>query len=192
MLETLLQLDQKIAHVVNQTLSNEILSLFFPIITDIHKNIFFSIPAACLILYFLIKKYGKLGIIHFFCFACSIGLSDFTGSIIKKQFNRPRPFTQHELKIEQRSPAQPKKSFYSNHSSNSFAIANYLSFVFPPGKTIYFALATTIAYSRVYNGVHYPSDILAGALMGLLISYLFYQLAQYLKKYTVQSKGKKI
>ena len=130
-----------------------------------------------LIIYFLVRKYKKAGLIYFFFFVCSVGLSDFTGSIVKNHFNRPRPYTQSEITVEQRSPANPNKSFYSNHSSNSFAIANYLGFVFPAGKLIYYGLAFMIAYSRIYNGVHYPSDVICGAVMGLIISYSFYQLA---------------
>jgi len=177
MLEILQHTDLQIVHFINQTLSTPTLNIFFPFATDIHKNIYFSIPAISLIIFFLIKKYKKAGLMYFFFFVCSVGLSDFTGSVVKNHFNRPRPYTQSTLTIEQRSPANPSKSFYSNHSSNSFAIANYLGFVFPAGRLIYFALAIMIAYSRMYNGVHYPSDIICGAIMGLVISYSLYRTA---------------
>lgn len=182
MLETLQHIDLQIVHIINQTLSSPSLNIFFPFITDIHKNIYFSIPAISLIIFFLIKKYKKTGLVYFFFLVCTVSLSDFTGSIVKNHFNRPRPYTQSEITVEQRSPANPTKSFYSNHSSNSFAIANYLGLVFPAGKIIYFGLAFIIAYSRMYNGVHYPSDVLCGAIMGLVVSYLFYRLAVFTQK----------
>ena len=71
-------------------------------------------------------------------------------------------------------------SFFSGHASNSFALATlfFLSFrkIIDRGRILLFVLAGLIAYSRVYIGVHYPIDILCGALFGLLAGNLFWRL----------------
>jgi undecaprenyl-diphosphatase len=58
-------------------------------------------------------------------------------------------------------------SFPSGHSATSFACAATLAWLTPLPKTALYLLAALIALSRVYNGVHYPIDVIGGALLGL-------------------------
>ena len=60
-------------------------------------------------------------------------------------------------------------SFPSGHATVSFACATVLAFAVPRLRVPLFALAALIAYSRVYVGVHYPFDVLAGAALGVLL-----------------------
>jgi undecaprenyl-diphosphatase len=60
-------------------------------------------------------------------------------------------------------------SFPSGHAAASFACATVLGAAVPRWRFWLFVLATLIAWSRVYNGVHYPLDVLAGAALGLVI-----------------------
>ena len=64
-------------------------------------------------------------------------------------------------------------SFPSSHAVNNFAVAVFFYRLFPKLKWILLGSAALIALSRPYVGVHYPSDILFGALLGVLIGYLF-------------------
>lgn len=66
-------------------------------------------------------------------------------------------------------------SFVSGHATNTFAIATYFSLIFRNKKTsiILFSWAIISSYSRIYLGLHYPGDILAGAVSGTLIGLLF-------------------
>jgi undecaprenyl-diphosphatase len=61
-------------------------------------------------------------------------------------------------------------SFPSGHAATSFACATVLAWSTPLPKVPLFALAAMIAFSRVYTGVHYPLDVLAGAALGLAVA----------------------
>ena len=76
-------------------------------------------------------------------------------------------------------------SFPSNHAANSFAAATLLSLCFRNTTLLVFAFALIVCYSRVYLRVHYPSDVLGGATLGICMGYLGYRfygrLLQYIK-----------
>lgn len=91
---------------------------------------------------------------------------------MKKNFERARPFQNSELNVIQRSPAHGF-SFVSNHATNIFAFATFVSILVPQFIIPLFLVAVLVSYSRVYNGVHYPSDVLVGAMFGILIALVF-------------------
>ncbi len=61
-------------------------------------------------------------------------------------------------------------AFPSGHSAAAFAFANGVGHVLPAAGFPLRALAALVAYSRVHTGVHYPGDVLAGALLGSAIA----------------------
>jgi undecaprenyl-diphosphatase len=61
-------------------------------------------------------------------------------------------------------------SFPSGHAASSFACATMLAFYVPRAAPALFLLAAAIAWSRVYVGVHYPFDVLGGAVLGVLLA----------------------
>jgi membrane-associated phospholipid phosphatase len=84
-------------------------------------------------------------------------------SIVKQTVRRARPLLEEELPAL--TPVLSGRSYPSAHSSTSFAGARALTAAGLPAAPLY-ALAVAMALSRPYLGVHYPSDILAGALLG--------------------------
>ena len=84
--------------------------------------------------------------------------------ILKQVVHRPRPvdlvpglFVAHHV---------GNPSFPSGHTTAAFALAAVLSVAWPRGRWLWWGLAAGVAGSRVYLGLHYPSDCLAGALIG--------------------------
>lgn len=94
----------------------------------------------------------------------SIALGDTLGRFAKHFWQRPRPF-EAGIDAIQRSGAGGF-SFPSNHAVNMFCTAFFLSSFFPKGRWVFISIAFLVAYSRVYNGVHYPLDVICGGMLG--------------------------
>jgi membrane-associated phospholipid phosphatase len=103
-------------------------------------------------------------------------------NILKYGINRTRPFDEHPEIEKATSVHSP--SFPSGHTSNAFALATSLSLSYPKWYVILpsFTWAATVAYVRMDLGVHYPSDVLIGTLIGVGSAYLCYKLNQRLKQ----------
>ena len=69
-------------------------------------------------------------------------------------------------------------SFPSGHTSTSFACATVLSFFVPRAAPAFYLLALAIGYSRIYVGVHWPLDVLGGAVIGLVTALLLLAVAR--------------
>jgi undecaprenyl-diphosphatase len=86
--------------------------------------------------------------------------------VMKPLVRRDRPFTSIPATVV--IDKRPKDaSFPSGHAGNAFAAAGVLARAVPALQIAWWTLAALIAYSRVYVGVHYPLDVLAGAALGL-------------------------
>jgi membrane-associated phospholipid phosphatase len=95
-------------------------------------------------------------------------------NVFKYSINRTRPFNRYtdiQNVVDETSP-----SFPSGHTSNAFALATSLSLTYPKWYIIVpsYTWATTVAYSRLDMGVHYPSDVIGGAIIGAGSAYLCY------------------
>jgi len=96
--------------------------------------------------------------------------STITDQLIKPAVDRARPFA--SLPGEVMGGRPHDASFPSGHSANAFAGAATLTHLAPGGAAGWWTLAAAIAFSRVYLGVHFPLDVIAGALVGLASAWL--------------------
>ena len=93
--------------------------------------------------------------------AIAVGGADLLTALIKEVVPRHRPFER------QLGPPERTHSFPSGHTATAFAGATILASFLPRYRVPLYVLAVLIALSRLYNGVHYPTDVLAGAVLGL-------------------------
>ncbi len=179
MLEHLVELDRHLFYFINHDLSNPFFDWLMPIL----RNARFWIPLYVIILIFCLWRYKKQGIIIIVLLALSAGFADFTSVHLgKNTFKRLRPC--HDPVVSRteviRVPCGGMYSFPSTHASDHFAAAAFLSFVFfRKWRWIWlvaFLWAGSICFAQVYVGVHFPFDVTAGALYGILVGYLFYLL----------------
>jgi undecaprenyl-diphosphatase len=173
--ELLYSIDKAIFFFINQTLSNPVGDVLWPLITDYDKLWVIRIPLVLLWLWLLVKG-GKAGRTAAIMIVPVLFLSDkISSSLLKELVERARPC--HDAAMLGQSihllvDCGPGKSFPSSHAVNNFAIATVFSAYYPRWKWWFLGWASLVALSRPAVGVHYPSDVLGGAIIGFLIALL--------------------
>ena len=168
MFHFLIQFDRSVFLFFNKTLSNPFFDKIFPIITE-PKN--WLIVVLIALVFFVIKEKKKaLGLIVLVVIAAA--LSDLIAyRILKPLFGRLRP-CHPEYFIESGKYLIGMKtsfSFPSNHAMNMFTAATVLSYFYTKYFCYFFGFAVVIGFSRIYVGVHYPLDIIGGAVFGMIL-----------------------
>ncbi|WP_417873865.1 phosphatase PAP2 family protein [Xanthomarina gelatinilytica] len=153
---------------------------FFDVIMYWASDKLFWFPLYFILLLIIIKLYKKKSIGVLIAIGILITLCDQTAShLIKNTVKRLRP--SHEPALENLihlSEAGPggQYGFVSSHAANAFGLATFLILLLPKQfnwlKWAILIWAILVSYSRIYNGVHYPSDVIVAAIIGILYGYL--------------------
>lgn len=146
---------------INRSLQNPVFDLVMPVLSTKH---YFLLPAAVAIL-MLLTWGGRRMWVVVAVGVVAVALADLGTTLIKAGLHRIRPC--HVIAgVHLLAGCTRSYSLPSNHASNMFALAavGWLGFRRWRGALLF--LAAGVAYSRVYVGVHYPADVLAGALWG--------------------------
>lgn len=96
------------------------------------------------------------------------------GSVLGHLFYRDRPFVTHH--VHQMIDHAANASFPSNHSIGSFVIAFSIFLCRKKDGAFWLLLAALIGFSRIWNGVHYPTDVISGAIIAIVVSAVVYKL----------------
>ena len=179
MIEFLYSIDVNIFYFINQTLSSKFLDKFFLIITDV-KHWYITYLLLWLTLFIKGRRIGKIAAVGAIIL---IAFSDQVSSnFLKDLITRIRPCNALE-NVKLLLSCKGSYSFPSSHAVNNFALAVFMLRLFPKYKWILLITASFVALSRPYLGLHYPSDILGGAVIGAIIGYIFAAAALKLDKY---------
>jgi undecaprenyl-diphosphatase len=172
MLTELLQWDLQVFFWINQAGQHPWLDVILPIL----RNKYIWAPLYLFIATFLVINYKWKGVLGIIFLLITVGIGDqLSSQLIKPTVERLRPCQHPELQEQVRLIVDcgGPWSFPSSHATNHFAVAVFLigyfwrqyRWVLPAGLV----WAGSISYAQVYVGVHFPVDILTGAVLGTLI-----------------------
>ena len=150
-----------------------------PIMVAISSK-WFWLPVVGFFVYFIIKKYKNKFWIPLLAAVICFAITDQSSHLTKENYKRYRPT--HNLELTEKVHVVNdykggQYGFFSGHATNSFGLA-LITLLFVKRKTytyIIIAWAVLVSYSRIYLGVHFPSDIFIGVLVGLSVAFLVWK-----------------
>ena len=154
-------MDTYLFFLINKGLQNSFFDLIMPLLT---KRAYLLLV---LIVIPVFSKEWKKGLQVLGLCLLSFAIADPSANILKHLFERPRPC--HILNLKDMNllvGCGRSLSFPSNHAVNAFAVAATFSHFYRKAALPMFFFAALIAFSRIYVGVHFPSDVIAGAIWG--------------------------
>lgn len=175
MMLSLIEIDHTIFHFVNTGLSNS----FFDAVLPLLREKLFWVPTYLFIVSFALFNFKTKGIYLVLFLFLNFGISDTVSSkFIKKTVQRIRPC--NDVNINQdmtlRVHCGGGYSFTSSHATNHFALSFFLitTIGFISKRLIYALIfwAGIVSFAQVYVGVHFPLDVIAGAILGIIIGKL--------------------
>ena len=169
----ILQFDYELFTLINEVWKNALFDALLPF----WRNKYVWLPLYVFIISFLLINYGRRGMYYVLLVFALVFISDTMSSkLIKNWIQRVRPCNQEEFKDEVRLLVSCGSgySFTSSHATNHFALAFFLILtlgkLFRKIRIPLIIWAALVAYAQVYVGVHFPLDVIAGALLGTLIA----------------------
>lgn len=164
-------LDRVAFGLINGVWTHPLLDKVMPAITDPHKVPLLLYGAAPAALALWLYKGRKHALRVLVIAALAVGAADLLAyRVLKPWAARPRP-EYAGIGAILRVPSGGKLGFPSNHAMNAAAAASVMTVAYPGGRLAFWGLAFLVAYSRVYVGMHYPFDVLAGLALGGLLGW---------------------
>lgn len=179
-LSVLISWDVQTFFIVNHSIANAVFDFLFPILTTTKNWLPIYLVS---ISYLLYRGYrtrhgdGRRLIVCATVLIGSVALADqLSHQLLKEVIQRPRPYV--VLEQARQLVGSGGGSFPSNHAMNSAIFAVILSTFFPQLRTWWWSYALLIGFSRIYCGVHYPSDVLGGFAIGIVWAMIVLRLLQ--------------
>ncbi len=173
MLQTIQHIDLYFFRLLHTGMVNPLFDNLMPLL----RNPFFWAPVYLFLLVWMFTVYKKAGLVWCLFFFITFIFCDYISAhIFKAMVQRVRPCNDESLAYLIRRIVQCGSgySFPSTHAANHFGLSFFM--IFTLGKkykylaVIVLTWALSVCFAQVYCGVHYPFDILAGALTGMLIA----------------------
>jgi undecaprenyl-diphosphatase len=178
-MDQLLQLDLRVFELINQQGHFP----FFDWLMPYWREKSFWIPLYLVLTGFVIYRFRRSAVLFLLMAIATIGVADTVSSrVVKPTVQRLRPCNDPQVKenVALLIPCGPGYSFTSSHATNHFALATFLALTlgmrYRRMIVPLYLWAFSIAYGQVYVGVHYPLDILAGGLLGIVCGWIVYRL----------------
>lgn len=175
LLNSILEIDRWLLIKINNDSSNSFFDAIFPVYR--HSDVW--IPLYFFLFTFMVLNFGWRSIFWMLFLGLTAGICDqISSSFVKEFFDRTRPCSEPSLigqihLLLNRCPGSG--SFTSSHATNHFGVAMFIYLtmknVFKGANKLFFVWAATICYGQVYVGVHYPLDVIGGAILGCSIGY---------------------
>jgi undecaprenyl-diphosphatase len=178
LLENLIQFDTALFYFFNTGLQNGFFDFLLPILTNLD---YWRIPLGLMVISLLIfgKKKGRITVL---LLVLGIALSDqLCNNVLKPLIQRIRPCNVLE-NVNLLVNCTKAYSFPSSHAMNIFTGCLLLSYSYRRIKVIFLVIALLVSYSRIYVGVHYPFDVLAGVILGIFCAFVIITLFKFFSR----------
>jgi undecaprenyl-diphosphatase len=182
-METIFNLDVEIFRLVNTGFTSPLLDTVMTFMTE-KMNFMGAVIIAAALIWILGKRQDRVGLV---VLVALVLLTDLASNTLKHALMRPRPCNALEG-VRLLVGCGGSFSMTSSHAANIFAAMVFLTARYRKFWPLFISIAVTVAYSRVYVGVHYPSDVIVGALLGTAMALVFYSAERgYLRAKLVRS-----
>lgn len=172
---TLVGWDHALFKKINSDWANPVFDAVMPLL----RNQYHWAPLYIFIIAFVLINFKEKGFWWFVLFLVTVALCDMTGTyIFKHNVERIRPCNLSDLAFQVRLlvPCPAGYGFTSNHAANHFGMSTFFLITFRHvlGRRTWwiYLWAFSICYAQVYVGIHFPSDILGGAVLGIIFGSL--------------------
>ncbi len=168
----ILELDKALFHFINVELSHPILDFLLVWI----RHPLFWVPLYLFVIGFMLLNFGRRGYMFLLFMMLVFATGDMISSrVIKPSVERLRPCNQNEIEVVERVRCGSGYSFTSSHATNHFSLATFvimtIGTIFRRIKPYLWTWAFVVSFAQIYVGLHFPLDVLGGAVLGILIGW---------------------